>query len=257
MSVRPVVLASLLALSLVAAQASADGDAKAPGKAAPAAQSAKKKSSEGEKAPPAVFRAPAPTSLRAALHRMTRTRVNVDFKEMEFARVVEFIGVVAGFNVIVSPELQKEGVEVAPITLKLRDVTVKGLAELVARLSKTTLHLRDGILEFTTEKAARGKPVLRIYSVAEITTPLRNFPGPDINLRPSGAEFEDEEETVVESPFGQSDSLAEMIQNLVEPESWEEDGVSIQAYTGKLVVRTYPKVHRKIALLLAQLRSAR
>jgi hypothetical protein len=254
MSLRPIVLASLLALSLVAVPASADVDGKA-GKKTPA-QSAKKKTVKAGK-PAAVFRAPAPKSMRAALHRMARTRVNVHFKQMEFAEVVEFIGVVAGFNVIVAPELQKEGAQVAPITLKLRDVTVKRLAELVARFSKTTLHFRNGIIEFTTAKAARGKPVLHIYSVAELTTPLRNFPGPDLNLRPSGAEFEPEEESVTDSPFGQSDNLAEMIQNFVVPDSWEDDGVSIQAYTGKLIVRTYPKVHRKIALFLAKLRRAR
>jgi hypothetical protein len=190
--------------------------------------------------------------------RLARVRVNVDFEELEFERVVRFISNVAGFDVIVGPELQAKGLaDVAPVTLKLREVTLKRLAELVAQFTKTTLHFDKGILQFTTKEAARGKPVMRIYQIAEITQPLRNFPGPDINLRSSGTDFEDEPESEVESSFGSADSIVDMIQRMVEPESWEDDRTSIAAYTGKLVVKTYPDVHRKIARFLNELRANR
>jgi len=258
MSVRSIVLASAALAALIAFPVRADAadePAAKDGKAATPKTVGKTKGTPAAKSVKAIRKAPAPRHKREALARMSRIRVNVDFKEESFERVVRFVGAVAGFDVIVGPELQREGVEIAPITMKLRGVTVKRLAELVARFSKTTLYFHKGILEFTTAKAARGEPVLKIYSIADFTTPIRHFPGPDLNLRPSGAEFEQEEESEVPGAFGDTDAVAEMITEMVEPESWEEDGVSVAAHTGKLVIRTYPAIHRKIARFLMLLRA--
>jgi hypothetical protein len=258
MNVRRTAFVACLAAALTAAPVLADStkSAQPDGKAKSAQKD--KAAAAKPKNVKAIRKRPAPRSMREALLRLKSTRVNVDFKEMEFARAVKFIGNVAGFDVIVSPELQAKGLsDVAPITLRLRNVTVKQLAELVERFTKTKMHFRKGILEFTTKKAARGKPVMRIYSIGEITTPMRHFPGPDINLYPAGAEFEREEETLVESAFGNADSVAELIQSTIESETWEDDNTSIQAYTGKLIVKTYPHVHRKVLRLLNQLRAHR
>lgn len=206
----------------------------------------------------ALHRGPAPTTMRQAMARLDRIKVSVDFDELEFDRVVRFIANVAGFDVIIGAALQGPGAdELSPITLKLRDVSLRRLAELVAQFSKTSLYFGKGILEFTTKEAARGKPVMRIYQISEITQPLRNFPGPDINLRASGVDFEDEKESDVESSFGDADSVKDLIQRMVEPETWEDDKTSIAAYSGKLVVKTYPEIHRKIARFLNALRANR
>lgn len=201
----------------------------------------------------------APRDLNEALRRLQATRVSVEFEEAELKEVVAFIQKVTDFNVIIGPALLKDGLDdVGRVTLSLDDVSTKQLCELVAKVTGTKLLFnKSKILEFTTPTAARGKPVLRIYSIGEIVAPITHFPGPDINLRPSGAEFEDEQQSVTESPFGDADGLAALIQDMIESETWEDDDVSISGNGTKLIVRQYPHVHRKIRRLLAQLRAAR
>ena len=119
------------------------------------------------------------------------------------------------------------------------------------------MAFEGGILRFTTPEAARGKPVLRIYGIGELTFVLRNFPGPDMNLRPSGAEFEQEEQSDVANPFSDPERVIEMLREFIASESWEDEGVSIWADERKLIVRQYPQVQRKIARFLALLNASR
>ncbi len=267
MSARQIVLSAALVLAGLGV-AHADGDSKpkptvaAKQNAKPAVTAKAKKKTGKVKSPRAKarrkLRQPAPRSLAEAARRLDRIRVDVEFHEASFQRVVEHIGGVATFNVIIAPALQADGLEgVSPITLKLKQVTLKQVTELVAKITGTSLKLRNRILQFTTKKDARGKPVLRIYSVAVLTAPIRNFPGPDLNLRPSGSEFEPEESTLVENSFEDPERIVEMIRELVAEDTWEDDDVSIAVMNGKLIVRQYRGVHRKIARLLAVLRSAR
>ncbi len=201
---------------------------------------------------------PAPRSLEEARRRLDAQRVSVDFREMELADVVAFVARVAGFNVIVAPELQRDGLDALPhLTMKLERVSLLQVVDLTLRFTDTALAFDGGILRVTTKAAARGKPVLRIYPIGELTAPLMNFPGPDINLHPSGAEFEDEEVSEVENPFADGDKVAEMVKEYVAADTWDDEGVSIAVLKDKLVVRQYPKVQREIARFLALLRAAR
>ena len=214
---------------------------------------------EQEKAVAAALAArPAPRDLDDAMRRLGRTRVNVIFKETSFTEAVEYIRRLANFNVIVSPVLQNQGVDgIRPITMSLTDVSLKQVVDLVAQASGTKLKCEDGILQFTTPQDARGKPVLRIYAIGDVTMPLRNFPGPDLNLRPAHAEFEDEKESDVESAWSNPDKIVEMIQKMCGEETWTDKDVSISADQNKLIVRQYPEVHRQIARLIMLLRASR
>jgi hypothetical protein len=99
--------------------------------------------------------------------------------------------------------------------------------------------------------------VLRIYAIGDVTMPLRNFPGPDLNLRPAHAEFEEEQESEVPSAWSDPNKVVEMIQKLCGEETWTDKDVSISADQNKLIVRQYPEVHRQIARLIMLLRASR
>lgn len=273
---RRLLFASLL-LALAVPVSAADGDQapaappKSPpeAKAAPADKdkdkekdkkdaAAKAKEDKEKQAVAALLARPAPKDLDDAMRRLARLRVNVQFKETSFTDAVEHVRQLAGFNVIVSPVLQNKGVDgIRPLTMSLRDVTLKQVVDLVAQLSGTKLKYSDGILQFTTPQDARGKPVLKIYSIGDVTMPLRNFPGPDLNLRPSNSDFEDEPESEVPSAWSSSDKIVEMIQKLCGEETWTDADVSISADQNKLIVRQYPEVHREIARLIMLLRASR
>jgi len=264
----PVIMLALLAIAPTAAADESGAAKKTPQKVAASAQAPKVPSARAapavkpadrvEEAVRKVLKRPAPRSLSEAKRRLAAIKVDIDFREMAAADAIEYIGRLAGFNVILGPELQRDGVDALPtITLKLRKASLKTVADLVARFTGTKMALDGGILSFTTPEAARGKPVLRIYGIGELTFVLRNFPGPDMNLRPSGAEFEMEEQTDVENPFADPEKVVEMLKEFVEAKSWEDEGVSIWADERKLVVRQYPHVQRKIARFLALLNATR
>jgi hypothetical protein len=201
---------------------------------------------------------PAPKDLDEALRRLAATRVSVAFKDVKLQEAVDYVRRVAGFNVMVSPVLQLKGVDgIAPITMTLTDVSLRQLAELIAQFSGTKLKFADSILQFTTPEDARGKPVLRIIAIGDLTMKLHNFPGPDMDLRPSKMEFVPEPETDVENAWSDPQKVIDMIQKMCSPESWADKDVSISADENKLIVKQYPEVHREIARLIGLLRASR
>jgi hypothetical protein len=55
------------------------------------------------------------------------------------------------------------------------------------------------------------------------------------------------------SALFEEDDLLEIIQELVEPDSWDEEGVYARPAPGRLIIRQSPEVHRKIGQLLTRL----
>jgi hypothetical protein len=224
-------------------------DAKAGKEKKPAAQPA---------AVPVAIVRPAPKDLEEALRRLSRVKVSVKFRDTPFADAVDYVRRVAGFNVMVSPVLAAKGLDgIQPITMTLNDVSLKQLAELVAQFSSTKFKVDGGILQFTTPEDARGRPVLRIYAIGDLTLKLHNFPGPDLNLRPAHAEFEPEPESDVENAWSDPQKVVDLIQKTCSEETWTDKDVSISADERKLIVKQYPEVHREIGRLIWMLRSAR
>ncbi len=264
MTTRWLVPATLVLALTWSARAGDDGKTAAPPeKTAPAKEAQKDAPKEAKDKKPAASTPtplvrPAPTDLDDAMRRLARTRVNVAFKDVKFQEAVDYVRRVAGFNVIVSPALQAKGVDgIAPITMTLTDVSLRQLAELIAQFTGTKFKYTDSILQFTTPEDARGKPVLRIIAIGDLTMKLHNFPGPDMDLRPSKMEFVPEPETDVENAWSDPQKVVEMIQRLCSPESWTDKDVSISADENKLIVKQYPEVHREIARLIGLLRASR
>lgn len=123
------------------------------------------------------------------------------------------------------------------------------------------LSLLPVTLSFAGEKL-KGKPTLRIYSVDDLTYPIRDYPAP----KSEGSELpvEDEGEInifrAVEQPHREAitvQSVAQVIQNRIRPESWDPNlGTSIEERAGQLIVMQRPDVHASIVKLLGLLRKA-
>ncbi|MCE9637521.1 MAG: hypothetical protein K8T90_17610 [Planctomycetes bacterium] len=237
---------------------STPADRSAPSAApAPAAKPADAKASAPTPAPSAQSII-APRSLDEALRVLERRRADIDFREMAMDDVVSFVAKVGRVNAIVSPEFRLKAQGGLPVvTLKLTDVNLRQVADLIAKTTGSKLILRDGVLQFTTPEDARGKPLLRIFTIAELTFPIRNFPAPDIRLHTGGVRFVQEEESERESPFGDPDHIVELLKKFTGEGTWDDDDVSISADKGKLVVRQYPAVLKEIAAFLAVLRAAK
>lgn len=232
----------------------------APGASAPGAPSRASDAgtAKGEVAKSVAPARAAPKSLEQALAVLEMRRVNVDFRDAELSRAAEFAGQVSGINVILAPALSRNGTDAVPkLTLKLSDVTLRQAVEFAAKLTGTRLVLRDGILQFTTPQDAKGEPVLRIHPLGDLAVKLRNFPGPDIQIRLASAEFEDEKESEVDGGLDDPEEIIEMIRKMTGDGTWDSEDVSISGDARRLVVKQYPDVHREIAKILALLRAAK
>ncbi len=196
--------------------------------------------------------------LRAMMNRLESTLVNVNFDDTALDDAVRLLQRFTGINLIVSPKLRNEdGFDEITISLRLTKVSAKQALRIMMEFHDLGLVYRGGVLQVTTKEDSRGKPVLRIYSIADLTFPIRDFPGPDLQLRPSGSEFEMEEIPVREDPFEDPQFIVDLIQANVEPETWEAENVGVTSTRKVLLIRQSPAVHAKIARLLMLLRAAK
>jgi hypothetical protein len=89
---------------------------------------------------------------------------------------------------------------------------------------------------------------------------IRDFPGPDLQLRPAGSELEGMfggEEEGKEHSFADPEFLQDLVTENTGEGTWDDDGVRISVNERHLFVRQYAPVHREIARLLGLLRGYR
>ena len=74
-----------------------------------------------------------------------------------------------------------------------------------------------------------------------------------MNIYPSNYEPPEPPEPEVQQTYDSSEDLAELIRQFTGQGTWEDEGVRITVFRKHLFIRTYPRVHREIAALLAEL----
>jgi hypothetical protein len=200
----------------------------------------------------------APRSLDEALRRLASRSCDITFADAPLADVAAFLSKISDVDVILAPALRVAGTDaLSAIDVKLTRVNLRELAEVAAKMTETRLVFRDGVLQFTTPEDARGRPVLKIYSLADLTFRLRNFPGPDLQIHLKSQEWEDEKESDAASAFDDPAKIEEMVRTMTGEGTWDDEDISVSTDERKMVVRQYPEVHREIARLLALLRAAK
>jgi hypothetical protein len=210
-----------------------------------------------EKAKPKPKKAAPSVSGPAAIVNMLRTRrVSVKMEKATLDQFVNYLRAASGINIVVNKaRIEKDGgdVEGIEIDLDLENVTLANAIKVALGGLDLGFKIKGNVLLITSKKDARGKPVLRIYSVAHLLVPIRDFPAPDMNIYPSNYEPPEPPEPEVRQTYESSEELAELIRSFTGQETWEDEGVRITVFRRHLFIRTYPAVHAEIARLLAQL----
>lgn len=254
---------ALLAALLLAAPAAVAQEGKpAPKKEDPKAKPTEKAGAKAEpkkpapEAPPPAVRTP--RTRKEALLILEQVAISVNFDETPLRDAVNHLSVLTGVNMVLGPALIKEGdPDALKVTLRLRALPARQVLELMADSLHLGIGFQGGVLLVTTPKEARGKPVLRLYAIGDLAMPLRDFPAPDLMLKPAGAEVEVEEEKVTKHPFSEPEDLLALVKDHTGTGTWSDEGVSASTLRDWLVVRQYPEVHDEIASLLAMVRAAR
>ena len=204
-----------------------------------------------------------PRSRAAALAGKLRTQKleNVRFQDASLDDVLRWLRVATGANFVVKrTALAKAGIEPSDVrtTLNLEKVTPATLLGLVLEPHDLAAQVKGNVVYVTTRVDALGRPVTRVYSISHITWTKTDFIAPDINLYPSNftpIEEYEPERIVEDDPLNSGDAVAELLQDLVAPGEWDNDGWSIRATDRYLVVRAPKSVHAKVARGLAQIAS--
>ncbi|MFT4540607.1 MAG: hypothetical protein ACI841_004947 [Planctomycetota bacterium] len=82
-----------------------------------------------------------------------------------------------------------------------------------------------------------GGPSTKVYYIGDLIRTPRSFPGRPMDIAPSGALRESDEELLESAPIVTGSQLEELIRAVIDPDSWDEDGNSIQIRGDKLIVR--------------------
>ena len=229
----------------------------APSQAADESKSTPKKT---EKAKPKVTARVAPKrhkSAKSVANRLTDLRVTIKLKDAPLTTFVDYLRKATGINFVIRKHVinKESDLDSMLVNIDLKDVRVVDALVVVLEQFELSAKIRKNVVLITTKKDARGKPVLVIYEVADIVTPIRDFPAPDINLHPSDYQPPDEPEGETHATVDTADELAEMIRQFCAADTWEDEGVRIFVYNKRMIIRQYPAVHHKIIRFLAQVRA--
>lgn len=193
---------------------------------------------------------------RSIANILTTRKISVEFEKATLDQLVKFVRTATGINIVVNKaRIERDGgdVDAIEITLQVKNVKAIDALKLALQGHELGLKVKGNILYITSKKDALGKPVLRIYSVAHLLVPIRDFPARDMNVYPSNYEPPEAEEPEVVQTYESSEQLAELIRTFTGKDTWENEGVAIHVFRNHLFIRTYPRVHREVARLLAML----
>jgi len=192
----------------------------------------------------------------AILNLLRSRRLTVKFEKATLDQFVDHLRAATGINIFVyKTRMTKDGVDPdgIQIDLDVKDVAAGDLLDLAFAGKDVGFRIQGNILILTSKKDARGKPVLRVYSVAYLLVPIRDFPGQDMNVYPSNYEPPEPPEPEVVQTYDSSEQLAELVRTFTGEGTWEDEGVRITVFRNHLFIRTYPSVHAEIQRFLDEL----
>jgi len=199
----------------------------------------------------------------AAIRDRLQQQVTFDFEDTAFEDVINFFRQVTGISIIVAPEVGAAGA--GTVTLRARDMRFSDALKWVLELTK----LHSAILNqaiYVSNKPVAGAVALRLYDIADLISPVRDFPGPELafNAGGKGGKGGGGFDLFGGAGAGKGGGataldpaqLVEFIKKSVEPTSWTKEGVAIDQRSGAtLFVNQAPEVHTLIEQLLQNLRN--
>lgn len=192
-------------------------------------------------------------------------RVSVDFHNVSLVQVAEELETTVGLRIIINHKALEDA-GIAPdrgITLKLRDVTVEALLDLLCETNDLDYHLRDRFIVLTTPTDAQQHSATRVYPVADlidylVQTHLRT---PNSKLGDNatffgGAGLTASPDTPTTYHSQARDELILTLQAHVNPDSWDVNGgaSSCSLFGDLLIVRTTERGHHAVRAMLKNLR---
>ncbi len=202
---------------------------------------------------------------QAVLDRLESVRfaphfVGADGSGSPLSEVASYLQNYSGVNFMISTKVAALDEEAQTIKLDTTERSVRSVLDLIKTTSENIRwKIEDGVVKFVTKEELTGGQILKMYGVQDLIHPVPNFPGKEINIKPSGGLAAPEETSAQkEGLVVTTDALQALIRDNISPSSWNDDPKnSIRiADNGTMVVNQTPEVQEQIQALLDDLREA-
>ncbi|MBN2490616.1 MAG: hypothetical protein JXQ29_07195 [Planctomycetes bacterium] len=181
--------------------------------------------------------------------------------ETRFAAVIDYFHRISNVNFVISKAVHEKLAEGATLTAINTKLPLRNALALVLDMAGGLKYrIEDGLVRIIMPEEARADTYLDFYPVQDLVNPIKDFPGIEINLNPSGAEAMDEgfgaEPTATQS--FEPDRLVDLIKGNIAKPTWDEDPAAYSAThrQGILIVKHTQEVHRQIQQALDGLRKS-
>ncbi len=219
-----------------------------------------------------------------------RTPVTLNFTDAPLKQVIDDIRGWTDINIFIDQQaLDQEGVSTErPVSVKLENVSLKSVLNLVLKQVHLTYIIKDDVLQITSEAQARGKMQRITYQVADLVIAIPNSAGPPalqggavypIASVPTpvtgpftlpagtavgtaaGGGFASDGNGMITRSYAtatREEQLIHLITNTVEPRSWSDLGgagtIDYHPLTMGLIVNQTPDIQEQVLDLLNSLR---
>lgn len=206
---------------------------------------------------------PGEAALRESL-RQTTLAVPKFQDEESLTKVIDTLRVQTGAPLVVDPAAE-EAQSSAGVTFTFgfeNKITLEQALNLITRMAgeNITWTIRHEAVIVTTKEKARSRPIVVNHDVQDLVMGLTDFMGPRIDRIRLLDELQDDDGG---GPFGgigekprilEPADLATLIQENVAVGTWQDEGVSIEAGDGFIVINHTPEIQEQVRLFLEDLR---
>tara|TARA_R110000850_G_scaffold77904_37_gene168867 strand:- start:3587 stop:4885 length:1299 start_codon:yes stop_codon:yes gene_type:complete len=176
--------------------------------------------------------------------------IALTMEEMPLSEVLREISRRSGINLFLdSFGLEEVGLTPrTPVTIEVKGIKSKSVLNLLLEPMDLAYVMRDEVVVITSRTRSLGKPYVASYPVADLAVPVPL----------AGPVPADETASAANTPAIDFESLIDLIQSTVDPDSWETVGgngsIQPHAASQSLVIRQTSKTHQRIEDLFTELR---
>jgi len=184
-------------------------------------------------------------------------KVSFEFVDTPLSEAIAFLNSLTKITIILDPRVSAEGVDKAPITLRVNDMEMELALKWILRLAELDYDMRNQAIFITKKANLLANVELEIYDIRDLTTAVPDFPGPriDIGTATGGAAG------AAGDPFAAPPvtniapaDLQVLIKEKLLPAEFADPATSIEESGGKLIVMQRPEIHERIRQLLRSFR---
>lgn len=190
---------------------------------------------------------------RKEINNQLEQEVTLNFQDTDLGEVVDFLQKITNVNIVLDPKVV--AATPPPVTLRVDQMKLRFVVDFIMKLTGLSYTLRDEALYITNAEGLRGNVFMKLYDIRDLTHAMASFPGPDLDIPEPGGVGSRLLPPIEPETKPEINEFIEIIQKVVSPATWMNEGVAIEDYNGSMVVTQTADVHKQVEELLRTLRN--